>query len=79
MTKCNVIQACENCMIWLNCLEGKWQFIYVIFNIGKAYFYEFFRNILRRFLSEVISETSQAPIKTFCQHFEQKRNIFSDI
>ena len=30
------------------------------------------------FSSEIISETSKIPIKTFVQHFEQK-NIFSDI
>ena len=31
------------------------------------------------FLSEIISETLQTPIKTFLQHFEQKNIIFSDI
>ena len=34
---------------------------------------------MHQFLSEIISETSQAPIKTFRQHFEQKIIIFSDI
>ena len=37
-----------------------------------------FENILHGFSSEIISETSKIPIKTFVQHFEQK-NIFSDI
>ena len=52
---------------------------YVIFSIGKAYFYQFFHNILQDFLSEVISETSQAPIKSFLQYFEQKSIILRDI
>ena len=30
------------------------------------------------FLSEIITKTSQTPIKTFLQHFEQN-NIFNDI
>ena len=41
--------------------------------------YELFENILHGFLSEIISETSQTPIETFLQYFEEKRIIFSDI
>ena len=33
-------------------------------------FYELFETILHGFLSEIISKTSQIPIKTFLQHFE---------
>ena len=44
----------------------------------KPYFYEFFQNILQGFLSELINETSQGPIKTFLQHVNQKSIIFSD-
>ena len=45
----------------------------------KTQLYELFENILHGFLSEIISETSQAPIETFLQYFEEKRIIFSDI
>ena len=38
-----------------------------------------FENTLRGCSSEIISETSQAPIKSFVQNFEQKIIIFSDI
>ena len=62
-----------------SCYRLCYHFIYVIFSIGKAYFYEFFHNILQAVLSEVISETTQVPIKTFIQYFEQKSIIFSDI
>ena len=41
-------------------------------------FYESFEKILHGCSWEIISETSQAPIKTLVQHFEQK-NICSDI
>ena len=41
--------------------------------------YELFENILHCFLLEVITETSQTPIETFLQHFEQESIIFSDI
>ena len=38
-----------------------------------------FGNILHGFSSEIINETSQTPIKTFLQYFEQKSFTFSEI
>ena len=42
-------------------------------------FCELFKNILHRFLLEVIRETLQTPIKTFPKYYDQKVIIFSDI
>lgn len=45
----------------------------------ELYFYDLSERILYAFLSEIICETSQTPIKTFLYHFKQKIFIFSDI
>ena len=41
--------------------------------------HKLFQNILPGFLLEIISETSQTPIKMFLQHFALKSIILSDI
>ena len=61
---------------WLHKVSGA---LFMLFSVQEEpQFYELFENILHGLSWKIISETSQALIKTFVQHFEQK-NIFSDI